>query len=258
MKKNIIKVNTKKINKIFLLSISFVVFSNFVFAEGDDVKINQVVNNDQFVATSTSTTVQNYSAGLAYSSTNTIYPINYKTQIVFTTKQTGNIPEPVNQNIPSGYFVPGKNEFVIVSNIAPKINSSSETSTSTNYGIVAYDENDLCHNVPGIQTQIEKGWIQNTYKECFFVLGNIEVIRFSFMPEKFVYPVDYSWLRKVMRIFSSGSENKNLILDPYPNKDIKIDLVGSIIYIFGVLSIFILFITSSRAIYHNKNLWKAN
>lgn len=248
----IAKLNNKNIIKIFILFIFLSIITNFVFAENDEVIIKQVVNNNlQSIA---STTTQNYSAGLAYSSTNTVYPINYETQVVFTTNQTGKIPEPIKPGIPSGYFVPDKNEFIIVNNTAPKTTIAS----STNYAISTYDEKDLCHNVPGVQTQIEKGWIQNTYNECFFVLGNTEVIRFSFVPDKYIYPVDYAWLRKIIRFFSAGAEDKNLISDPNPTQNIYIDLTGSVIYLGTLLLIPILFITTSRAIYHNKNIWKTN
>ncbi len=240
-----VKLQTKKIN---FKTIIFFLLSIFTFkylgAVSSDVMINQVVDNK-------------YSAGLSYSTENTIYPVNYKAPVIFIYQ------EPVAQNsvqnnkvkptIPSGYFVPNENQFVVVVNVP----SAKPTENA---------ENDKCLNVSGIQTKVEKGWIQNSLKECFLVVQqnsvNVKsssknndtqnreaVITFSFIPEKYIYPVDSPALTKVFRKISSGKENKNFINDPNPSEQIKIDLIGAVIYILLLLIACILALRVMREFY---------
>lgn len=254
------KINTKKTNLAFAFLLFNFVFSllfSFAFAENNDVRVRQIVNNGETSSTTEPTLIinepVNYSAGLAFSKAGAYYPIDYNAPIIFvntqvsTSNEVQKFKEQVKENLPSGYFVPGKNEFVIVNNYR-----------EAKYEVTEEDKKDLCTNVSGVQTEIENGWLQNTVGECFYVLGNVDVITFSFIPEKYIYPVDYEPLRNVIRTFSFGLEKKNFIFDPNPTEKVKVDLVGGVIYITILLFACILFLRILHMFFENIKLWETN
>ena len=211
---------------------------NFADAISGSVNVSQVVNNSTITVSTTTPSESpkepiTYTAGIAFAGGISTLPVDFTAPIVFIIQNSATTTTfPIDQ-IPEGYFVPKKNQFIITNNPNP---ANRDNISNNNTGDKAdLPERDICVNVIGLQTSVPLGWISNDIGECFKVIQYAElkreIISFDFVPEKFTYPVNSPFLVKAINLFSIESSDSKFLINNSTKENTEIDLIGAILYL---------------------------